>query len=134
MQNRRENSFGTKWNLNWSESAIVNLSTVMAEWLLNFELSSFKESERSKYRNFKLFSFLFNQDVFIRLFTFDSNATDVKLFPNSVTCSLTLRHVTENRYVKYPVHFFLWNIISRWDMNKLSNQKNCRKTNEHKEN
>ena len=23
---------------------------------------------------------------------------------DSIACSLTLRHVTENRYVKYPVH------------------------------
>ena len=30
---------------------------------------------------------------------------------DSVTCSLTLRHDTENRYVKCPVHFFCWNIF-----------------------
>ena len=29
----------------------------------------------------------------------------------SVTCCLTLRHVTENRYVKCPVHLFDWNIF-----------------------
>ena len=37
MQNLREDSFEIKWNLNWSESAITNLPTVMAEWLFNFQ-------------------------------------------------------------------------------------------------
>ena len=61
MQNLRENSFEIKQNLNWSESAIINLSTVVAEWLFNFELPSLNASEMYKYRLFKLFLFLFYQ-------------------------------------------------------------------------
>ena len=30
---------------------------------------------------------------------------------DSVTCSLTLRDVNKNRYVKCPVHFFRWDIF-----------------------
>ena len=30
---------------------------------------------------------------------------------NSLTCSLTLRHVSENHYAECPVHFFIWNIF-----------------------
>ena len=48
-----------KRHLNWSESARINLPTVKAEWLFNSELPSLKESDMSKYRLFKLFSFLF---------------------------------------------------------------------------
>ena len=77
MQNLRENSFEMKWNLNWSESAIINIPTIIAEWLFNFELPSLKESEMSKYRLFKLFLLLFYQ--FSCIFH-DFNATDIKLF------------------------------------------------------
>ena len=39
---------------------------------------------------------------------------DVTLFTMtcSVTCSLTLSNITENSYVKCPVHFFRWNSFS----------------------
>ena len=80
MQNLRENSFEIKRNLNLSESARTNLPTVMAEWFFNFELPSLKESEMSKYRFFKLFSFVFYHYRFYTFFIFDSNATDVALF------------------------------------------------------
>ena len=58
MQNPKENNFEIKQNSNWSESARINLPMVMAEWLFNYELPSLKESQMSKYRLFKLFSFL----------------------------------------------------------------------------
>ena len=80
MQNLRENSFEMKRNLNWSESARINLPTVMAEWLFNSELPSLEESEMSKYRLFKLFSFVFYHCRFYAFFIFDSNANDVTLF------------------------------------------------------
>ena len=40
------------------------------------------------------------------------------------TCSLTLRHVTENHYVKCPVHFFGWNIfhLLSYEQNLLTNR------------
>ena len=43
---------------------------------------------------------------------------------DSVTCSLTLRHVTENRYVKCPVHLFSWNIfhLLSYEQNLLTNR------------
>ena len=43
---------------------------------------------------------------------------------DSVTCSLTLRHVTENRYVTCPVHFFGWNIfhLLSYEQNLLTNR------------
>ena len=43
---------------------------------------------------------------------------------DSVTCSLKLRHVTENRYVKCPVHFFGWNIfhLLSYEQNLLTNR------------
>ena len=80
MQNLRENSFEFKWNLNSSESARINLPTVMVEWLFNSELHSLKGSEMSKYRFFKLFSFVFHHCRFYAFFIFDSNATDFMLF------------------------------------------------------
>ena len=49
-------------------------------WLFNSELPSLKESEMSKYRLFKLFSFAFFHCRFHAFFIFDSNATDVTLF------------------------------------------------------
>ena len=41
---------------------------------------------------------------------------------DSLTCSLTLRHVTENRYVKCPVHVFGWNIfhLTSYEQNLLT--------------
>ena len=75
MQNLRETSFEIKRNLNWSESVIV-----MVEWLFNSKLPSLKESEMSKYRHFKLFSFVFYHCCFYAFFIFDSNSTDVTLF------------------------------------------------------
>ena len=41
-----------------------------------------------------------------------------------VTCSLTLRHVTKNLYVKCQVHFFGWNIfhLLSYEQNLLSNR------------
>ena len=52
---------------------------------------------------------------FYAFFIFDSNTTNVMLYNdvtrNSVTCFSTLRHVTENRYVKCIVRFFRWNIF-----------------------
>ena len=80
MQNLWENSFEIKPNLNWSESSRINLPMVMVEWLFSFELPSLKASELSKYRLFKLFSFLFYYWHFNAFFIFDSKATDVKLF------------------------------------------------------
>ena len=48
---------------------------------------------------------------------------------NSVTCSLTLRHVTESRYVcTFSARIF----FIHWDLNKCFNRRNCRKTNEHR--
>ena len=43
---------------------------------------------------------------------------------DSVTCSLTLRHVSENRYVKCPVHFFGLNIfhLLSYEQNLLTNR------------
>ena len=55
---------------------------------------------------------------------------------DSKTCSLTLRHVTENRYVKYPVHnswryesIILTNRIAgkRMNIKKIKLYKYCRK-------
>ena len=42
----------------------------------------------------------------------------------SGTCSLTLRHVTENRYVRCPVHFSHWNIFHSlsYEQNFLTNR------------
>ena len=39
-------------------------------------------------------------------------------------CSLTLCLVTENRYVKWPVHFFRWNIFHSlsYEQNFLTNR------------
>ena len=66
---------------------------------------------------------------FHAFFIFDVNATDVRLFfndvtRNAVTCSLTLCHVTENRYVKCPAHFFRWNIFYslRYEQNFWTNR------------
>ena len=121
MQNLRENSFKIKQNLSLPENARINLPTVMAEWLFNSELPSFKESEMSKYRLFKLFSFVFYHCRFYALLIFYSNAIYITndVARDSVICSLTLRHVTENRYIKCPVHFFRWNIFIHWAMNKM---------------
>ena len=114
MHNLWENSF----KLNWCKSTKINKQTVKAEGLFNFELPSLKESEISKYRLFDLFSFLFYQWCFQVTFIFDSNVIGYwchfvynDVTHNSVTCSLMLFHVTENRYVKCPVHFFCWNIF-----------------------
>ena len=43
---------------------------------------------------------------------------------DSVTCYLTLRHVTENRYIKCPVHFFSWNSfhLLSYEQNLLINR------------
>ena len=80
MQNLRENSFEMKRNLNLSEGARINLPPVMAEWLFSSELPSLKESEMSKYRLFKLFTFVFYHCRIYAFFIFDPNATDVTLF------------------------------------------------------
>ena len=42
------------------------LTNVMAEWLFNSELPALKESEISKYRLFKMFSFVFYHCLFMR--------------------------------------------------------------------
>ena len=80
MQNLRGNIFEMKRNLNSPDSARINLPTVMTERLFNSELPSLKESEMSKYRIFKLFSFVFYRCPFYAFFIFDSNATNVTLF------------------------------------------------------
>ena len=43
---------------------------------------------------------------------------------DSIACYLTLRHVTENRYVKYPVQYFRLNIFHSWryESNVLTNR------------
>ena len=121
MQNLRENSFEIKQNLNWSENARINLPTVMAEWLFNSELPSLKESEMSKYRFFKLFPFLFYHCRFYWWFKrYLRHVVYNYIKHDSVTCSLTLRHVTENCYEKCPVHFFRLNIF-----HSLSYEQNC---------
>ena len=80
MQNLRENSFEIKQNLNWSESARINLPTVMAEWLFNFELPSLKESKNVQIQALQtVFISLFSL-AFCAFFIFDTNDTDVKLF------------------------------------------------------
>ena len=43
---------------------------------------------------------------------------------DSATCSFTLRHATEIRYVKCPVHLFGWNIfhLLSYEQNLLTNR------------
>ena len=100
----------------------------MAEWLFNSELPSLKESEMSKYRLFKhvlicllplpllcVFHLWFKR---YRRHVYNDVTRDY------LTCSLTLRRVTENRYVKCPVHFFGWNIfhLLSYEQNLLTNR------------
>ena len=43
---------------------------------------------------------------------------------NSVTCYLTVRHITENHYVKCPLHFFGWKLfyLLSYEQNLLTNR------------
>ena len=132
MQNLRENSFEIKQNLNWSESARINLSMVKTEWLFNSELNP-KCPNTGSSNCFHLSSIIAVFHLGFKCYRRHLVYNDITR--DSVTCSLTLRHVTENRYVKWPVHFFRWNIFIHWAMNtfvtnriagKLMNtKKNC---------
>ena len=129
MQNLRKNSFEIKWNLNWSESARITSPTVEAEWVLNCKLPFLKESEMPKYSLFKLFSFVFYHCYFLCIFylwfrRYRRHVVYNDVTHNSVTIYLTLRNVTEKRYVKSPVHFFRWNIFHSlsYEQNFLTNR------------
>ena len=90
----------------------------LADSLFNSDQPSLEKSKMSKYR---LLKFVFYHCCFNAFFIFDSNATDVRLFTmtcNSVTCSLTLHHVTEYCYVKCPLHFSAGTFFIHWAMNK----------------
>ena len=108
IQNLRENSHKIKQNSNWTESARINLPTAVAE-LFNFELPSLKESETPKIKAVQTVSISLLSATFscvLRLW-YKRCCCDVvfnDVTRDSIACSLTLRHVTENRYVKYPVH------------------------------
>ena len=121
------NSFEMKQNLNSSESARINLPTVMAEWLFNSKLPSLKESEMSRYRLFKLIcllSLLFLCVIHLWVRRYWRHVVNNDATRNSVTWSLTLCHVTENGYVKCPVHFFGRNIfhLLSYEQNLLTNR------------
>ena len=139
MQNLRENSFKIERNLNWSESTRINLPTVMAECLFNLELPSLKETEMSKNRLFDHNQIQTFQSIFIFSWVlhlwfkhYQRHVVYNDITFDSVTCSLTLHHVTENRCVKCPVHFFRWNsfhssryehFLTKWKQMKIQKIK-----------
>ena len=102
----KKNSHKIKQNSNWTESARINLSTAMAEWLFSFELPSFRNAQIKAVQtvSISLLSATFScvLRLWFKRFCCDVVYNDVTR--DSIACSLTLRHVTENRYVKYPVH------------------------------
>ena len=135
MQKLRESSFEIKRYLNWSESARINLPTVMAEWLFNFEPAIFEKNPKcTNTGSSDCFHFSSIFGVFMRFHLWFKHYWQVvydDVTRDSVTCSLTLRHITENRYVKCPVHFYRWNIfyslrcehnfLTNWIAEKLMN-------------
>ena len=95
----------------------------MAEWLLNSELPSLEESEMSKYRLFKLFSFVFYHCGFYVFFILDVNALTSHCLQwrniNSVMHLLMLSYVTENRYVNAQCTFSTGTFSIQWAMKKI---------------
>ena len=93
-------------------------------WLFSSELPSLKESEMSKYRHFKLLSWPFLCVFHIWFKRYRRRVVYNDVTRDSVTCSLTLHHVTENRYEKCPVHFFGWHIfhLLSYEQNRLTNR------------
>ena len=109
IQNLRANSRKKKQTSNWTESARINLPTAMAEWLFNFELPSLKEFETPKIKavqtvSISLLSVTFSCILRLWLKRCCCDVVYNDVTRDSIACSLTLCHVTENRYVKYPVH------------------------------
>ena len=127
MQNLRDNSFEIKRNLNCPDRKRKNkLSKVMAEWLFYSGLPSLKESKLSKYGSsicfhlYSIIAFLCIVHLLFKRYWLHVVYNDVT--HDSVTCSLTLRHVTEKRYVKCQVHFSDWNIFHSLSYEQFFNQ------------
>ena len=123
-----------KRNLNSSESARVNLPTIMVEWLFNSELPSLKCPIKGSSNCFHLSSIT---AVFMRF------SSLIQMLPTS---RCILRHNAQFCNVLFDVMSCYWkslckmaialfrleclSFIELWT--KSFNQQNCRKTNEHK--
>ena len=104
--NLRENSHKIKQNSNWTESARIYLTTAMADYSTS-SWNLWKNSKRLNKGCSNCFHFSSVSDVFMH----SSSLVQTLLLWHCLQWrkarlyrSLTLRHVTENRYVKYTVH------------------------------
>ena len=129
MQNLRENSLEMKRNLNSIRKRKNKLTSGHGRMIIQLRAAIF---ERIRHVQIQAL-----QTVFICLLSlpvlcvvhlwFKRNWRHVvynNITHDSVMCSLTLRHVTENRCVKCPVHFFGWNIfhLLSYGQNLLTNR------------
>ena len=129
MQNLRENSFEIKQNLNWSKmqnkltdgqgGMIIQLRAAIFERIKNVQIQALQT----------VFIFCLLSLPFLCVFHLwfkccRHHIVYNEVMRHSVTCSLILHHVTENRYVKCPVHFFRWNIFLSlgYEQNFLTNR------------
>ena len=129
MQNIRENSFKIKWNFKLIRKLknkltsgyggmIIQLLAAIFERIRNVQIKTFK----SVFISFLSVAFSCILHLWFKRYRHHVVYNDIT--HDSVTCSLTLHHVNENRYVKCPVHFFHWNIFHslRYEQTFLTNR------------
>ena len=118
--NLSENIFEIQRNLNWSESARIKHTNVHDGMIIQLQAAIFPKCPNVSSSNCFYCRFY-------AFFIFDSNDTDVVynyVTRDFITCSLALRYVSENRYVKCPAHFFRWNMFHSlsYEQNILTNK------------
>ena len=127
MQNLSENSFEeAKFKFIRNRNFGINLPTVM---IIQIRAAIFERIRNVQIQALQtaficLLSLLFLCVFYLWFKRYRRHIVYNDVTRGSVTCSLTLRHDPENRYVKCPVHFFGWNIfhLLSYEQNLLINR------------
>ena len=112
--NLRENMFEIKRNSNWPKKRKNKLTNGQGGTISQLWAAIFERIRNVQIQDFQTVFFCLLSLPFVWVFRlwfkrYRRHVVYNDVSRDSVTCSLTLRHVTEHSYWKWPVHFFRWN-------------------------